>query len=129
MESLENCELILDIEMIESITGPIPHFEILFVDSKEKKYKLIFNSVWDMRYSIENANISRFIEFRKRLPVGIIDNGIYVVKDSKYIKYFNYQAGGTRPIDELTHYAVSDRYDIHIDLLVDMHKPVLVPLE
>lgn len=129
METLTNWEQTIDIEMIESIAGPKPEFEVIFLDSKRKRHKLIFNRVWDMRYSVENASIMRFCEFRKHLPANIIDNGIYVVKESEYIKYFKYQVDETLPTDELTHYILCDRTDTTIDILVDMHKPVLVSIE
>ena len=127
MESLTNCEFVIVIDMIESISGANQHFEVIFSTADKKKYKFIFEQVWDMRYSIENASIDRFCEFRKCLPDGIVDNNIYVVKNSEYIKYFERQISGTLPIDELTHYIVSDCVDTTLDILT-CKKPILVPM-
>ena len=129
MERLRNCEFIIDIEMIENISGADQYFEVIFSTTDKKKHKFIFKFVWDMRYAIENASIDRFCEFRKRLPEGIIDNGVYVVEDSDYIKYFEHQVSLTRPVDELTHYILCDRVDTTLDILVCKNKPVLVPLD
>jgi len=62
--------------------------EILFSAKNKEKYKLIFDFVWDFRYSIENASIDRFCQFRKFKTAELIDNSIYTVDNSKYIKYF-----------------------------------------
>lgn len=128
MEKLTNCNLILDIEIIESVSGGNQSFEVVFFTTDKEKYKLIFELVWDMRYSVENASIERFCEFRKHLPDGIIDNGIYVVENSDYIKYFQYQVSETLPVDELKHYILCDRVDTTLDVLVDRNDPILIPL-
>jgi hypothetical protein len=80
-----------------------------------------------MRYSIENASIDRFCEFRKCLPEGIIENGIYIVENSEYIKYFENQVSGTRPVDELKHYIFCDNIDTILDVLTEK-KPTFVEL-
>ena len=86
MEKLSNCDIVLDIKVIENISGANQYFEVTFICKDMKKCKLIFDHVWDMRYSIENASIERFSQFRKSLPEGLMENNIYVVKDSEYIK-------------------------------------------
>lgn len=128
MQRLINSELILDIEMIEGIAAEGRDFEIAFANSNRDAYKLIFGSVWDMRCSIENASIMRFIEFRKCLPEGLIHNGIYIVENSEYTKYLEYELGETMPIDEITHYIVQDRVDTIIDILAWRHKPTVEPI-
>ena len=129
MQKLVNCDFIINIERIENISGAEGCFEITFSTADKKRCKFILNGVWDMRYSHENTNVERFYEFRKCLPDGIIYSGIYVVKNSEYVKYFECQTAGTRPIDELTHYIVSDREDTILDILIDRHIPILVPLK
>ena len=128
MEKLKNCDIIIDIEIIENISGGDQAFEIVFVTKEKEKYKIVFDFVWDMRYSIENASIERFCEFRKCLPDGIIDNGIYIVEESEYIKYFEHQVSGTRPVDELKHYILCDRVDTTLDILIYRNVPVLIQL-
>ena len=128
MQRLANCDITIDIEVIEDISGSNQYFEIFFSTPKKERYKLIFDGVWDMRYSIEATAVDRFCEFRECLPTGLIDNNVYIVENSEYIKYFERQVAGLLPVDELTHYIVDDRTDTILDILTDRHKPVLIPL-
>jgi len=125
MQRLKNCDITLDIELITLISGGNQKFEILFLAKDKETYKLIFDFVWDMRYSIENASIDRFCEFRKCLPEGLIDNSIFKVENSEYVQYFEQQTSGTRPIDALEHYIISDGIDTTIDILA-VEAPSLV---
>lgn len=124
MEKLTNCEIIIDIESIENISGGNQTFEVLFSTKEKQKCKLIFKQVWDVRWSIENASIDRFCELRKNLPEGLIDNNIFVVENSEYIKYFERQVSGTRPVYNLKHYILYDNVDSTIDILT-LNSPVL----
>jgi len=124
METLRNFDITIDINIINTISGGNQEFEIKFTGKDKEQYKLTFERVWDMRYSIENASIMRFCEFRMHLPEGIVDNSIYVVEDSEYIKYFEYQVAHTRPVDDLIHYNVSDEVDTTLDILA-IGKPKL----
>jgi hypothetical protein len=117
MERLINCNFIIDIELIENISGANQYFEILFTTEDKTKFKIIYKCVWDMRYSIENASIERFCQFRKYLTDGLIDNSAYVVENSEYIKYFEHQVSGTLPVNKLKHYIFSDSVDTTIDIL------------
>ena len=117
MERLTNCNFNPDIWSIEYILGSYERFEIIFYTKNKEKYKIVFNHVWDMRYSIENASIERFYQFRKHLKEGIKESSVYLVEDSEYIKYFEKQVSGTRPIDEIKHYIVSDEIDTILDIL------------
>jgi hypothetical protein len=127
MECLANCDIIIDIDLIDSITGGNEYFEISFSTKEKGKHKMVFDSVWDMRYSIENASIARFSEFRKCLPEDLIDNSIYTVENSKYIEYFEHQVSGTRSVDKLKHYVLYDNVDTTLDVLT-VKKPILVKL-
>lgn len=127
MERLTNWETTIDIEMIENISGAQQYYEVIFLTKDNERYKFILRDVWDIRCSIENASIERFCEFRKYLPEGLIDNGVYVVEDSEYIKYFEHQVSGTRPMEEIKHYLISDQIDMMIDVLTP-EKPVLVKM-
>lgn len=117
MEQLVNCELILDIALIENISGGNQKFDIFFISKNSKRYKLSFTKVWDMRYSIENGYIERFCRFRENLPDGIIDNGIYIVEDSDYTKYFEKQVLGSRPTKDIVDYLLYDEIDTTIEIL------------
>ena len=117
MERLTNYNFNLDIHLIESIHGGDQEFEIIFYTRNKEKYKMVFDHVWDMRYSIEEASIERFYQFRKHLKEGIKESSVYLVEDSEYIKYFEKQVSGTRPINKLKHYIVSDDIDTTLDIL------------
>jgi len=127
MQKLANCEFIINIERIEHLFIEGLRLEIVFSTTDKKRHKFIFDGVLDIRCSIENASIDRFCEFRKCLTGGIIDNSVYVVEDSEYIKYFEHQVSGTHSIDELNHYIVSDNLDTIVDILVDRKKPTIIP--
>ena len=127
MEILKNCDTIIHIELIESISGGNQEFEVLFLTKEKEKYKLTFDFVWDMRYSIENASIERFCRFREHLPEGIIDNSVYMVEGSEYIKYFEKQVDETMPIHELKHYIISDSIDTTLDVLT-VKVPTLIKI-
>ena len=121
MQNLKNCNFTLDIELIELISGGNQEFEIIFSTKNKEKYKIIFDFVYDMRFSIENASIDRFYEFRKCLPEGLIENGIYIVENSEpeYFSYFEHQVYRTYPVDELKHYILSDNIYTTVDILTD----------
>ena len=124
MECLKNCSIIIDIEIIENISGANRYFEIVFLAKDKTKSKIIFDCVWDMRYSIENGCIDRFCQFRKCLTEGLIDNSIYIVENSEYIKYFGNQVSGTYPIDEIKDYIMVDAVDAVLEILT-IKEPVL----
>ena len=127
MEKLTNCEIVINIELIELIIGGNERFEILFTTKSDEKYRFIFDFVWDMRYSIENASLNRFYHFRECLNEGFKNNGVYVVEDSEYIRYFENQVSGTRPVSDLVHYIICDEIDTVIDVLANK-APILVKL-
>lgn len=127
MQRLRNCDIILDIELIELVSGGNEYFEVVFSTKDGSKYKFIFDFVWDMRYSIENASIARFCQFRKCLPEELVHNSVYMVEDSDYIKYFEEQVDGTRPVDELKHYVLLDSVDTTLDVLT-LKEPKLIQM-
>jgi len=127
MQKLVNYDVIIDIDLIENITGANQYFEVFFSTKEKIRYKIVLEWVWDMRYSIENANIDRFHEFRTCLPEGLIDNGTFIVEDSEYIKYFEQQVMGTMPIDKLKHYIFYDTVDSVIDVLTEK-KPIIIKI-
>ena len=58
-----NCNIVIDIESIEMVSGANQYFEMVFLTSEKTKYKIIFDFVWDLRYSIENGYIDRASKF------------------------------------------------------------------
>lgn len=63
MEKLVNCEITVSIESIDKIIGSNQLYEIFFTSEEKRKYKIVFDFVWDIRFSIENAYIERASKF------------------------------------------------------------------
>lgn len=128
LEKLTNYKYTLDIEWILNVCGGDQRFEVCFLSKTDRrKYKLIFDHVVDMRYSIENGYIERFYQFRKNLPEDIKENSIYVVENSKYIEFFIEQCSHTRDGILLTDYIVCDEIDTVLEFL-SSEEPVLIKL-
>jgi hypothetical protein len=107
-------KLNLDIEFIEEFKGGNREFEIYFSDSVRNKFKLQFNNVLDIRYSVENGFIDRI----SNMPVDILENNrIFVLTDSSYFNNFTFQISGTIPTENIKHYLLFDRVDTGIELL------------
>lgn len=124
MERLLNCNVILDIELIENITGANQRFEIFIITKNKKKYKIIFDFVWDLRYSIESGYLNRAINFKHEEQ---FRSSILCIENSKYIEYFDAQTSKTRSVEKLKNYILFDNIDTVIEVL-SLEKPVLVEL-
>lgn len=124
MERLINCNIVVDIEKIEKISGGNQFFEIYFEDPNKTKYKIIFDFVWDIRSSIENAYIERASNF---FHAEREKSSILMIENSKYIKFFEEQVSGTRPVREIKDYIISDSVDTVIEVLT-IKEPVLVKI-
>jgi hypothetical protein len=121
MEKIVNCEIIIDIELIENISGGNQYFEIEFVTKEKDRYKLSFDFVWDMRYSIENGYIDKFYKFERSNEV---ESSIYIVENSDYVKYFENQSSGTLPMKDVKNYILSDKVDTVVEILT-IKEPLL----
>ena len=124
METLLNCDIVIDIERIDKIVAGNQSYEIFFSTTNRIQYKLIFDFVWDFRCSIENAYIDRASKFRHNER---IKSSILLIQNSNFIKNFEQQASGTRPIDELKNYILFDCVDTIIELLT-LKEPVLIKI-
>ncbi|MDR0298845.1 MAG: hypothetical protein LBI13_02015 [Streptococcaceae bacterium] len=125
MEKLINCDVFLDIHMIENISGGNQEFEILVILTDGRKVKLCFDPVWDMRYSIENGYIDRATKFERE---EVKKSSVVEVKNSDYIKYFEGQISGTRPTKELRDFILFDKVDTVVELLT-FEEPKLEEIE
>lgn len=99
-------------------------YEIYFTSTDKIKYKFVFNFVWDFRCSIENAYIDRFTKFCHNEKE---KSSILLIKNSNYVKYFEKQVSGTRPINEIKNYILFDRVDTIIEVLT-LEEPVLIKI-
>lgn len=91
MEKLINCDFILNIECIESISGANQYYEVVFSTKDKMKHKIIFDFVWDIRCSIENGYIDRASKF---LHCEKEKSSVLLVENSEHIKYFENQVSG-----------------------------------
>lgn len=122
METLVNCNIVIDIECIEKMSGGNQICEVFFLSTNKERYKLVFDYVWDFRYSIENAYISRSSKFchcEKQ------KSSVLLIQNSDYLRYFEEQICGTRPVNELKNYILFDSVDTIIELLT-LKEPILL---
>lgn len=124
MESLVNCDIVIDIEIIDKIVAGNELYEVFFTSTNQIKYKIVFDFVWDFRCSIENAYIDRSSKFCHNEKE---KSSILLIQNSNYIKYFEEQVSGTRPISELKDYILCDSVDTVIELLT-IKEPLLVKI-
>ena len=124
METLVNCNLIVDIASVDKVSGDNQMYEVYFTNMDNIKYKLVFDYVWDFRCAIENAYIDRATKFSHE---EIQKSSVLQVQNSEYIKYFETQVSGTRPIDEIKDYILFDSIDTIIEFLT-LREPVLIKL-
>ena len=122
METLVNSKIIVDIWLIDNISGGNREYEIYFTSEDKNKYRLYLEDVWDMRVAIENAFLER--EWKRKVEQ---TSSILLVQDSEYIKYFEGQICGTYQTDELKHYILFDKIDTVIEVLM-LKEPVLIKL-
>ena len=124
METLVNCNLIVDIASVDKVSGDNQMYEVYFTSMDSIKYKLVFDYVWDFRCAIENAYIDRATKFSHE---EIQKSSVLQVQNSEYIKYFETQVSGTRPIDEIKDYILFDSIDTIIEFLT-FKETVLIKL-
>jgi hypothetical protein len=122
MEKLVNCNIIINIESIEMISGANQYFEMVFLSSEETKYKIVFDFVWDLRYSIENGYIDRASKF---LHEAGEKSSVLMIENSEYVKYFESQVSGTRPTEGIRDYILFDSVDTVVEVLT-IKEPALV---
>jgi len=114
----------LQIEIVDSFIGGNQELKIYFTDKEKSKWLLYFDLVWDFRYAIENAFLGKCAYMRQQKYAWIEDSSIYIVENSKYIKYFEEQVSGTCPSDDLKHFLIFDEIDTGIEILA-CKEPVL----
>ncbi len=128
MELLKNSGFFSSIQMLTEITWDEGQLEITFQSTDKKQYKIFFKHVLDFRCSVENGYIDRFCRFRENLAPSIIDNGLYLVENSEYTAYFQKQACGTIPVDDIKDYLYADRVDTVIEILSGS-EPEIFPID
>ena len=122
MEKLINCDIIVDADCIEMISGANQYFEVIFSTKDKTKYKIIFDFVWDIRCSIESGYIDRASKFLHNEKE---KSSVLLIEDSEYVKYFENQVSGTRPVDCIQDYILFDSVDTVVEVLT-IKKPIIV---
>lgn len=104
------------IEIIKSFTGGNREVLLNFIDENKSNYSLLFDNVYDFRYSIENAFIDRFINVPRET---LKKNSVFIVTESEFMKNFEYQVSGTVPMTNIKHFVVCDLVDTAIEILTN----------
>jgi len=114
MEKLINTNLVIHINYIKSIKISDERC-VIYADAVDfGAIKILFDDVWDCRYTIENGIIDRS---SKMLHCEEEKSSIYEVVDSQYIQYFMNQVSETRPTSNLKDYIIFDDVENVFEIL------------
>lgn len=114
MEKIVNTNLVFHINVVKSIEIHDERCTVLVDTTEYGDAKLIFDDVWDCRFTIENGIIDRG---SKMIHCEETSSSIYEVQDSLYIDYFSNQVSGTRPITDLKDYILFDDVETVFEVL------------
>lgn len=122
MEQVIDSEFIYKILVIKEIVEIDRVFNILFETETEEGnasgelYKITFNSPFEIRYSVEDMNRTRFSKLTAEKE---LESSINIIKNSPYIKILDEYFIDTYPVNELIHYLITDSSDSVIDILTN----------
>lgn len=122
MEQVIDSEFIYKILVIKEIVELERVFNILFETETEEGnasgefYKITFNSPFEIRYSVEDMNRTRFSKLTAEKE---LESSINIIKNSPYIKILDEYFIDTYPVNELIHYLITDSSDSVIDILTN----------
>ncbi len=125
MEIIKDSEFTYEILSIDDISGENQIFSITFKTKDRTVYRLTFNSTWDMHYSVEMANVTRFGEFKGREER---TSDISLIENSEYIKNLDETFVEVYRLKDLMHYVITDYMDTVVDVITD-EKPVVERIE
>lgn len=94
---------------------------IVGVDDEVKSIAITFQNLYAYKYSIESGIIDRLQTVYRENEGSLI----YTVENSDYIKDFEFQSSGTRPIENLKHYLLMDSIDTVVEVLA-LSEPVII---
>ena len=109
------------IELIDSFVGGNREVIINFTGKDKNKYTLYFDYVYDFRYAIENAFISRVSKMSAEI---LQSNSIFTAEESDYFKSFEHHVDGTISMKDVKHIIVFDAIDTGIEILTNK-EPIL----
>ena len=116
MEKIKNSELYYKIKIIKNITGGNQEFSIIFESDNKEEYKLYFGPVYEMRYTVEMANISRFSDAK---IIEELSTDILVVENSDYVNNLEEAMVDAYSLNNIKHYFIKDKMDTVIDVLAN----------
>ncbi len=116
MEKIRNSELFYKIKFIKDIVGGDREFSIIFISDDKEEYKLYFGPVYEMRYTVEMANISRFSDAK---IIEELSTDILLVENSDYVNNLEEAMVYAYSLENIKHYFIHDEMDAVIDILVD----------
>lgn len=83
---------------------------------------VIFEDIYAYKYSNESGIIDRV----SKVPVEILrKNKVFLVEESDYLKEYEFQSSGTRPMEEVRHFVLLDGIDTVVEVLA-MSEPKIV---
>lgn len=117
MEEMKSSGIVIDIERIIKIYGgeQYYYYEILVQDRNKEYYKIIFNSVRDIRVSDKQANLDRLSKMKMN---DRIKSSVVIVEPSEYARYVDKESSGTIPMGQTKDYLITDDAGCLIEILV-----------
>lgn len=125
MENSINCNIIVKIDSIDKLEGSNQNCEIYITTVGGGKAKIVFKQVWDCRFAIENAFMDRA---SKIVHHEHERSSVLLITGSKYIRYFEKEVSGTRPINRLKDYILFDNVDTVVEILSN-EEPALIMMQ
>lgn len=125
MEIIKDSEFIHEILSIDDISGDNQIFNITFKTREREFYRLTFNSTWDLHYSVEMANVTRFGGFKGKEER---TSDISLIENSEYIKSLDDTFVEVYKLNDLVHYVITDASDTVVDVITD-ESPVIERIE
>jgi len=114
MERLVNCDIIIDIESIDNVSGGNQEYKIACTAKDGSRYRLVFDYVWFIRCSVENGYIARAARFCLDAKE---HSSVMLVEDSIAVLDLEYQASYTLPVETLKDYIISDSVGTIVEVL------------
>ncbi|AYF99820.1 hypothetical protein [Lactococcus allomyrinae] len=116
MEKIKNSELYYKIKFIKNIMGGNQEFSIIFESDNKEEYKLYFGPVYEMRYTVEMANISRFSDAKF---IEELSTDILLIENSDYVNSLEEAMVYAYSLENIKHYFIHDEMDTVIDVLAN----------
>ena len=102
METWEKCAgSQLDIKQTYKVAFEEGGCSLMVTTQQRRLEKIEFPYVYDFRYTLREVLVSRMANFTQDGGTGI-----YLVKESSYLRYFEQQVSGTISLSDVKHYVI-----------------------